>query len=93
MLFYMKRCTTCSSFSYLCAVNALTFENSAAYYTESRILANNLRAQLSLGTDVPVFAEMLLEGGDGDDAASGETIVHDVVVVSAKHTHSFLGLT
>ena len=69
---------------YLCAVNALTFEANAYYYTESRRLLNNQRVVLSQATDVPVFAEMLLEGGDGDDAASGEIAVYDVVVVSAN---------
>ena len=66
--------------SHMSAVNALTFEASAYYYMESRRLAINHRVLLSQAIEEPVFAELLLEGGDGDSAASGETTVHDVVV-------------
>ena len=76
----------CSSFSYTCAVNALTFEANAYYYPESRRLVNNQRVVLSQATGAPVFAEMLLESGDGDDAAAGETTVHDVMGFGANQT-------
>ena len=82
VLFYIKwhNYTMCPCCCHMFAVNALTFEDSAYYYTESRRLANNQRVQLSQAIEEPAFAELLLEGGDGDSAASGETTVHDVVV-------------
>ena len=66
--------------SHMSAVNALTFEASAYYYTESHRLVINHRVLLSQAIEEPAFAELLLEGGDGDSAASGETTVHDMVV-------------
>lgn len=67
------------------AVNRLTFESTAYYYTESRRLANNQRVQLSQAPDAPVFAELQLEGGDGDNAASGEATEHDGVILCSEY--------
>ena len=58
---------------YYYAVNALTFETTAYYYTESK-LADNHYVRLSKASGAPVFAELLQEGGDGDTAAAGEAI-------------------
>ena len=72
---------------YYYAVNALTFETTAYYYTESK-LADNHYVRLSKAPNAPVFAELLLEGGDGDTAAAGETM--NMITEFDKTCTSFL---
>ena len=59
-------------FSYLYAVNALTFEATAYFFIENRRLVTNHRVLLAQGVDERVPSEIVLESGDGDDAAIGE---------------------
>ena len=77
MSFYihMKSCLTSSLFILICAVNRLTVEATAYYYTESFKVVPSHHVQLSQAPDAPVFAELQLEGGDGDHAATGEATV------------------
>ena len=63
------------SFLFLSAVNRLTVEATAYYYTESFKVVPSHHVQLSQAPDAPVFAELQLEGGDGDHAATGEATV------------------
>ena len=71
---HIKRCQLCSCL-FLYAVNRLTFEATAYYFTESFKLVPDNRVQLSQAPDAPVFAELQVEGGDGVHAATGEAII------------------